>query len=111
MSENFEIINGSGYFVFVTEDVNVQFFGKLYQPTINMTLYPGYNLIGWPYMMYSPAEDIADNIMHCMKQEQTWVAEYITALGSYNFDMLMGEGAFVFVSEPTQWQVAPWWWI
>jgi len=115
--ENFEIINGSGYFVFVTEDVNVQFLGKLYQPTINMTLYPGYNLIGWPYIMYSPAKDIADNITHCIKvskwdsQEQTWVAEYITALGSYNFDMLMGEGAFVFVSGQSQWQVEPWWWV
>jgi len=44
-------------------------------------------------------------------QEQTWVAEYITVLGSYNFDMLMGEGAFVFVSEQSQWQVEPWWWV
>ncbi len=115
--EDFEIDNASGYFVFVTENTNVQFFGKLCQPTINMTLYPGYNLIGWPYIMYSPAGNIADNITNCIKiakwnaQEQTWVAEYITALDSYNFDMLMGEGAFVFVSGQSQWQVEPYWWI
>jgi len=111
--EDFELNNGTSYFVFLTGSVMTYIIGDVYQPTINMTLYPGYNLIGWPYPEYEPAEDIADNITHCIKiakwnaQEQTWVAEYITALGSYNFDLLMGEGAFVFVSERTQWQVVP----
>jgi len=111
--EDFELNNGSSYFVFLTGGVMTYLIGDVYQPEINITFHPGYNLIGWPYPEYEPAEDIADNITHCMKvakwnaQEQTWVAEYITALDSYNFDLLMGEGAFVFVSEQSQWQVAP----
>jgi len=65
--EDFELVNGSGYFVFVKEDVNLQFNGTLLEPEINLMLYPGYNLIGWSYAMYSPASDIADNITNCVK--------------------------------------------
>ncbi|MEA2055112.1 MAG: right-handed parallel beta-helix repeat-containing protein [Candidatus Thermoplasmatota archaeon] len=111
---DFALVNGTGYLVFVREDVNLQFNGTLLEPEINLTLRTGYNMIGWPYAMYTTASQIAENITNCIKvakwnaQEQEWLPEYITALPGYDFDILMGEGVFVFISSgTTQWQVTP----
>ena len=107
---DFALDNGSAYFVFVTQDVNVQYIGGLRYPQINMTLNVGYNLIGWPYPWVENASWMAERIDHCIKiapwdaENQAWLPEYITALDDVDFDLLMGQGVFVFVNQESQWR-------
>jgi len=112
--EGFSLRNGTGYFVFVTDDTNVQFTGGLASPDINLTLSDGFNLVGYPYLGFAQASDFAGDINNCVKvsmfdaETQTWLPEYITALPgiSYNFDVLMGDGVFVFVNPgPVNWDM------
>jgi len=110
----FSLPNGSGYFVYVTADVEIQFTDGFAVPDVNLTLSDGFNLVGWPYIVPTNASSLADDIPNCVKvsmfnaANQSWLPEYITALPgiSYNFDVLMGEGVFVFVGEgPVTWNV------
>ncbi|RLF39323.1 MAG: hypothetical protein DRN21_03715, partial [Thermoplasmata archaeon] len=109
---DFPLVNGSGYFVYVTEDVDIYDFDWFAEPEINITLLPGYNLLGWPFVGYISASELADNITHALKvgtydaELQMWLPEYFDGMPvPYDFDVLMGEGAFVYVTEVTTWTV------
>ncbi len=101
----FTLRDGEGYFVYVTHDTNVQFTGGLASPSIDLTLSDGFNLVGWPDVGYRQASWFAGQIDNAVKvsmydaETQTWLPEYIAALPiSNDFDVLMGDGVFVFVN-------------
>jgi parallel beta-helix repeat protein len=105
---NFALENGSGYMVFMTEDMNMPIYGAVLEPEINQTLIAGYNLIGWPYPYAIAASELAENISYSVKiafldaETQTWLPEYIVGLPvPWDFDVQMSEGVFVFVSDET----------
>jgi parallel beta-helix repeat protein len=105
---NFALENGSGYMVFMTEDMNMPIYGAVLEPEINQTLIAGYNLIGWPYPWAIAASELAENISYSVKiafldaETQTWLPEYIVGLPiPWDFDVQMSEGVFVFVSDET----------
>ncbi len=111
--EGFALSNGTGYFVYVTADVNVNITGDIVTPDVDLSLEEGFNLVGWPYPYDAEASDIAGDIDNCVKvsmfngSTQTWMAEYIAAVSgtSYDFDVLMADGVFVFVNPgPSGWQ-------
>jgi hypothetical protein len=109
---NFALENGSSYFVFVTQDLNMPLEGAVLSPAINLTLETGYNLVGWPYISYITASELADEITSCVKvsmfnsKYQLWLPEYIVGLPvPWDFDVQMSDGVFVFVeSGPVQWE-------
>ncbi len=110
--EGFALSNGTGYFVYVTADVNVNITGDIVTPDVDLSLEEGFNLVGWPYPYDAEASDIAGGIDNCVKvskfnaSTQTWLPEYVPGLPASNdFAVRMGEGVFVFVNPgPSGWQ-------
>jgi len=109
VSADFALVNGSGYFVFVAQETTVTFTGAGVTG-INMSLAVGYDLIGWVKAVATTASSLAENLSFCAKvamwnaSDQSWLAEYIVALGDLDFDILAGEAVFVFMTRDALWQ-------
>ncbi|MEM2935420.1 MAG: hypothetical protein QXF32_03555, partial [Candidatus Thermoplasmatota archaeon] len=101
--ENFAITPGEGYWVFTTlsQPNNFSMEGCLIEE-INISLYVGYNLIGWANINDTKASMLADDIPNCTKVDrwnaslQQWELGYIKVAGEVDFDIHIGDGVFVF---------------
>ncbi|MBC7128618.1 MAG: right-handed parallel beta-helix repeat-containing protein [Thermoplasmatales archaeon] len=103
--ENFAITPGEGYWIFTTLDESKEFSIEgclIEEKEINISLYIGYNLIGWANIEDTYAGILADNIPNCTKVDrwdasnQEWKTGYIREVGEVDFNIYIGDGVFVF---------------
>ncbi|MBC7080742.1 MAG: hypothetical protein H5T44_00590 [Thermoplasmatales archaeon] len=103
---NFEIVSGMGYWIFtkLTEQKNFSIEGRLIEE-INVSLYVGYNLIGWANIENTNASTLGSNISNCTKVgrwrawNQTWAPEHIVGYPPFNFNISIGDAVFIFRKE------------
>jgi len=104
---DFSLNPGEGYFVFVRADICLSINGTIVEPDVNITLKPGYNLIGHTKVMMTTALQIGQNISNCVKvgrwnasaTPQQWVPECIVAYEINNFDVIAGDAVLIYRSE------------
>ncbi|KAA0002123.1 MAG: hypothetical protein FE046_00460 [Thermoplasmata archaeon] len=108
---DFDIVNGTGYFIYVTDDTQVTLNGSGIKE-INLSLKTGYDLIGWTHSLPTNASTLLSHITNCVKvatwnaSQQMWMPEYMAFQQVPGFDpeIIAGEGMFVFIiSGTTQW--------
>ncbi|MBC7081431.1 MAG: right-handed parallel beta-helix repeat-containing protein [Thermoplasmatales archaeon] len=100
---NFEIVSGMGYWIFtqLTEQKNFSIEGRLIEE-IDVSLYVGYNLIGWANIENTNASTLGSNISNCTKVgrwrawNQTWAPEHIVGHPPGDFDISIGDAVFIF---------------
>ena len=110
VGENFTITPGEGYWIFAKlnegEQKNFSIEGCLIEK-INISLYVGYNLIGWANIENTTAKQLGEkeNISNCTKVgrwrawNQTWAPEYIIGYPPGNFNISIGDAVFIFRKE------------
>ena len=78
-------------------------------PDFNMTLYPGWNLIGWPYDYDTTASILSENITGCLSVScwnatmQTYDTYIVGGPPSFDFSISCGMGLFVDVNQTSIW--------
>ncbi len=99
----FNLVNGSGYFVYVTADVSKEYTG-MGQATANLTVMDGYNLLGWTQTIDTNASALLASIENCLKlgmydPEDGWLPQYFAGSPApLNFEVVAGDGVFVYVT-------------
>jgi len=108
---DFNISDGVGYYLSVTNDTNFVINGTPLD-SVNVTLYPGWNTIGWWKTRATTASVLASQITDCQMVVQ-WDAEtgsFVTFLvgitppnSPWDFTIEQGMGVFVKVSSGSIW--------
>jgi parallel beta-helix repeat protein len=99
---NFELKPGEGYWIFMKNNFNFSIDGTEIEPSVNITLRKGYNLIGHTKVLPTKALDIGKNIPNCTKvgrwdaSSQQWPPEYIVGFPAGNFNISIGDAVFIF---------------
>jgi len=101
---DFPLAYGEGLNVYVTETLeNLYIEGCLIEyDEINLTLYIGYNMIGWPNLENTTAEQLGENITDCIKvgnynaTGQWYPPEYFIGSPIEPFNITIGEAVFIF---------------
>ena len=107
-SYNFDIENGMGYFIGVTEDSIYSVTGILIS-NVSINLYEGWNLIGWSNDKPTTAKSLMENITSCLivccwdAIDQQYNCFTIHSPPSYDFPIEKGTGIFVGVTQESQW--------
>lgn len=107
-SFNFPLLDGHGYFVDVDQDSTMTLVGILINEA-NVSLEPGWNLLGWYHDYNTTASDIAANITGCISVSM-WDAatqDYQTYIvggpPSFDFTVTCGMGIFVEMNQSGIW--------
>jgi hypothetical protein len=104
---NFDIKNGIGYFIHVAEETNFTVTG-IPITNVSVAIYPGWNIIGWYHDYTTKAESLGTNITTCdtvimwNALRQKYIGHPVGTPVS-NFDIMMGMGIFVHVTEESTW--------
>ncbi len=99
----FNLVNGSGYFVYVTADVSKEYTG-MGQAMVNLTVMDGYNLLGWTQTIDTNASALLASIENCLKlgmydPSLGWLPQYFAGSPApLNFEVVAGDGVFVYVT-------------
>ncbi len=99
----FQLVNGSGYFVYVTADVSKEYTG-MGQAMVNLTVMDGYNLLGWTQTIDTNASVLLASIENCLKlgmydPSLGWLPQYFAGSPApLNFEVVAGDGVFVYVT-------------
>ncbi|RLF33015.1 MAG: hypothetical protein DRN07_03655 [Thermoplasmata archaeon] len=109
---DFDIADGVGYYVKVAGDTHLVITNGTPLDSVNVTLYPGWNTIGWWSAVPTTASSLAGNITNCtmLAQWNAATSSYTTFLvgitppGSpWDFTVERGMGFFVKVTSGSVW--------
>jgi len=104
---DFDIEDGIGYFVHVSESTTFSITGKIVS-NISLTLQPGWNLLGWSNTETISAELFGETISGCdtVMEWDSLMQDYIPhpmATNVNNFDVNMGMGLFIHTDQASIW--------
>jgi len=104
---DFEIEDGIGYFVHVSENTTFVISGKPIE-NISVSIEPGWNMIGWSFWNVTNAKGIGNSIDGCdtilgwNEVVQTYVGHPV-GTNIHNFDVTTGEGLFIHATQESVW--------
>jgi len=109
--DGFTLKPGEGYFIYMTAEMNISFDGTIIEPEVNLTLYSGYNFIGWTKTIPTHIKNIGENLSQCTKavwwhaDRQEWDPgySYIKKIGE-NKQIIVGETVFILKKTGEIWQ-------
>jgi len=105
--DDFPILDGVGYFVYVTTDSIFNVIG-LDIETVNVPLSSGWNLIGWYHNYSTTAESVGENISGTSvvtmfySETQTFIT-HVVDVPHDDFQVTAGMGLFIYTSEASIW--------
>jgi len=104
---DFPIVDGVGYFVYVTHDSFLNVTG-LFIDSVNVSVYTSWNLIGWYSETVTNASSLGSMLHEC-----TTICKYDAVTGSYvthvvgipynDFLITSGMGLFIYVTSDSYW--------
>ena len=106
--DDFPILDGVGYFVYLTEDNYLNASG-LPVLEVNVTIYKKWNLVGWYHNYPTTAESLGQNISGCSvfimfnAITQTFLT-HVVGTPHDNFIIERGMGLFIYTDEASYWQ-------
>jgi hypothetical protein len=105
--DDFPIEKGVGYFVYVTS-TNMESTTGAPFTSVSVPIYPGWNLIGWPYRSNTTAETLGDSLTDCtmviMFNDTTKeFATHVVGTPYNDFSIHRGMGLFVFTTGASIW--------
>jgi hypothetical protein len=105
--DNFPILDGVGYFIYLTHDVSVNMTG-LPILSVNVSIYVGWNMVGWYPGSSISAESLGTQINGCSVvslfngSSQTFIS-HVIGTPHDNFTIHQGMGLFIYATTHSWW--------